>query len=205
MNRVWPFLLLGFCLPACVRPPTPQEELELERGLRQFGYRVIRVVDGNTIVIDLNDKGLHEEVRLIGVAAPRYKKNFKEGGGHDAGNYLMELLHGRRDTGEEDTSKRTVYVQLKFEGWRHGRLIDPKTLRPIKNARFYPAGAVLNRESQIEAYVYLRGHMINRLMVDSGFARVETKQDFSQKVDFFRAQKRARKLRVGLWHWNLLD
>jgi endonuclease YncB( thermonuclease family) len=180
--------------------------LELERGLRQYGYRVIRVVDGQTIVIDLNDQGLQEEVRLIGVAAPRYKKTFKEGGGHDAGNYLMELLHGRLIEGEGGTSKKkTVYVQLKFEGWRHGRLIDPKTLRTIKNARFYPAGAVLNREGQIEAYVYLRGHMVNRLMVDSGYARVDMKQDFSHKEDFLRAQERAKRLRVGLWHWNLLD
>ena len=56
-------------LAACVQPPTEQEELELERGLRQYGYRVVRVIDGNTLLIDLNDQGVERKVRLIGVSA----------------------------------------------------------------------------------------------------------------------------------------
>jgi endonuclease YncB( thermonuclease family) len=205
MKRAFPILFFGLWLAACVDPPTPQEELELERGLRQYGYRLVRVVDGNTILIDLNDMGLLREVRLIGVEAPRFKKEFKEGGGHDAGEYLNELLTVKGQHAISEGPRQRVYVQLKFEGWRTGPLIDPKTLRRIPHAHFYPAGAVLNSEGQIEAYVYLEGRMINRLMIDSGYARVDTKSDFSRKEEFLRAQERAKDLRVGLWHWSMID
>jgi len=205
MRKPWMAWLLGLCLGACVQAPDPQEMLELERGLRQYGYRVVRVNDGNTIVIDLNDQRVFREVRLIGVRAPEYQKNFKEGGGNDAGAYLNELLFSRGVTGSEEDERKGVYVRLGFEGWRYGPLIDPKTMRPVKNAGIYPRGAVLNSNRQIEAYVYLEGRLINRLLIDSGYARVDTTADFSHKEEFLRAEERARALKVGLWMWNLKE
>ncbi|MHC5039441.1 MAG: thermonuclease family protein [Planctomycetota bacterium] len=205
MRRALLPLFFGLWLAACVQPPTAQEELELERGLRLFGYRLVRVIDGNTLLIDLNDQGLHREVRLIGVDSPRYKKEFKEGGGHDAGEYLMRLLAMKGGGKTASGEPKPIYLHLKFEGWRYGPLIDPKTLRPVRHAQFYPAGAVLNTQRQIEAYVFLEGHLINRLMIDSGYARVDRRIEFSRKEEFLRAEERAKKLRLGYWHWSLIE
>lgn len=201
MKKALLALVLGISVASCAQPPTLQEEIELERGLRLYGYRVVRVLDGNTIVIDLNDQNQLREVRLIGVEAPRYKKEFREGGGQDAGVYLHELIFNRPATGEEENEDGKVYVRLGFEGWRYGPLQDHKTLRPRRDAHLYPAGAVLNRTGQIEAYVYIEGRCINRLLIDSGYARVDRRNDFSKKEEFFRAEDRAKSLKIGLWLW----
>jgi len=191
-------LALGFLAAGCNQPPTEQEELNLERGLRTFGYKVVRVVDGSTLVVDLNDRGLHKEIRLIGVGAPQYAKAFKEGGGEDAGAYLWTLV----SEPDEEGKRRALYVQLAFEGWKFGAATDPKTFEPLPDAAEYPVGAVVNEREQIEAYVFVKGHCVNRLMIDSGFAWVDRRVDFSKMAEFLRAEERAQALRVGFWQWN---
>jgi endonuclease YncB( thermonuclease family) len=198
MRTILRLLALGVLAAGCNQPATEQEELKLEKGLRAFGYRIARVVDGETVVIDLNDQGLLKEVHLIGIDTPQYAKEFKEGGGEDAGSYLWSLI----SEPTEDGKRSGVYVQMAFEGWRYGPVTDPVTFRPAPDAAEYPVGTVLNERQQIEAYLFVKGHCINRLMIDSGFAWVDRKADFSRKEEFLRAEGRAQTLRLGYWQWN---
>ncbi|GEM_PF-3504929 len=205
MNRFLAALLMGLVPLACTQPPTDQEKLELERDLRSYGYRVVKILDGETLLLDLNDRGLEVPVHLIGVDSPQYRREFKEGGGHDAGKYLDELLFGGGPGKTGRRKKENVYVRLGFEGWKFGAPTDPETLRPVRRASAYPMGAVINEDHEIEAYVYLEGHLINRLMIDSGLTRVDTDARFSRKKEFLRAQERARRLRLGLWRWSTIE
>lgn len=192
--------LAALAIAGCTQPATVEEQIQLESGLRRFGYRVVTVVDGNSFVIDLNDNGLERKVRLIGIDTPGYKREFKQAGGHDAGTYLWDLIS---TPSESEKDKRDgVYVNLTFEGYRYGLILDPNTLRPVENQDQYPAGAVLNAGGEIEAYVFVKGHCVNRLMIDSGFAWVDRNADFARKSEFIRAEERAREQRLGYWAWN---
>ena len=77
-------------------------------------YRVIRVVDGDTIVVDYNGK--YEKVRLLCVNTPESVHRDKKQNipmGKVASNYTKERLKGK-------------YVDLEFEGpfrGRYGRLL----------------------------------------------------------------------------------
>jgi len=72
-------------------------------------YKVARVVDGNTIVVDY--QGKHEKVRLLCVKTPESvhpdkKQNIPMG--KVASNYAKKKLTGK-------------YVKLEFESWQRGR------------------------------------------------------------------------------------
>lgn len=74
---------------------------------------VVRVVDGDTIVVKLN--GEDEKVRLIGINTPESvhpdkSKNTQEG--KKASDYTKELLEGQSVSLEFDTQERDKYGRL---------------------------------------------------------------------------------------------
>ena len=74
-------------------------------------YDVVRVVDGDTIVVSINEQDRY--VRLIGIDAPEStadetnKENTPEG--QQAGDHARELLDGKRVYLEYDTQGYDVY------------------------------------------------------------------------------------------------
>lgn len=76
-------------------------------------FKVVRVVDGDTIIVDYN--GLDERVRLIGVDTPESvhsdsSKNTKEG--ILASDFTKELLEGKSVSLEFDIEQRDRYGRL---------------------------------------------------------------------------------------------
>ena len=76
-------------------------------------YKVVRVVDGDTFVVDFN--GTNEKVRLIGVDTPESvhadkSKNTEEGA--LVSNYTKEKLTGKTVKLEFDVSERDKYGRL---------------------------------------------------------------------------------------------
>lgn len=76
-------------------------------------YDVVRVVDGDTIVIDYNKK--EEKVRLIGVDTPESvhpteSKNTEEG--IKTSNYTKEMLTGKKVGIELDVQERDKYGRI---------------------------------------------------------------------------------------------
>lgn len=101
-------------------------------------YKVIRVVDGDTFVIDYN--GTQEKVRLIGVDTPESvhpdaSKN--TAAGIKASEYTKSLLTGKSVTLEFDVQERDKY----------GRLL---------------------------AYVFVDGYMLNKKLLQEGYAVIAT-------------------------------
>jgi endonuclease YncB( thermonuclease family) len=52
---------------------------------------------------------------------------------------------------------------------------------------------------KVLAYVYLHGRQVNIHLIERGHARVEEDHTFNHKPEFYKAQERARRKRVGLW------
>lgn len=127
-------------------------------------YKVVRVVDGDTIIIDY--KGTEERVRLIGVDTPESVHPDKEKNtefGTTASNFSKELLTDKYVKIELDVQERDQY----------GRIL---------------------------AYVYLDDVMVNKILLQEGYAKVATYPPNVKYVDDFTAiQEEARNNKKGLW------
>lgn len=127
-------------------------------------YKVVRVVDGDTIIIDYN--GTEERVRLIGVDTPESVHPDKEKNtefGTTASNFSKELLTDKYVKIELDVQERDQY----------GRIL---------------------------AYVYLDDVMVNKILLQKGYAKVATYPPNVKYVDDFTAiQEEARNNKKGLW------
>ncbi len=64
----------------------------------------------------------------------------------------------------------------------------------------HPGAQQKDRYGRLLAYVVLPdGQMLNRLLLEKGYAVVYRRFDFSHKDDFLRAEAEARRNKVGLW------
>lgn len=127
-------------------------------------YKVVRVVDGDTLIIDYN--GTEERVRLIGVDTPESVHPDEEKNtefGTTASNFSKELLTDKYVKIELDVQERDQY----------GRIL---------------------------AYVYLDDVMVNKILLEEGYAKVATYPPNVKHVDDFTAiQEEARNNKKGLW------
>lgn len=127
-------------------------------------YKVVRVVDGDTLIIDYN--GTEERVRLIGVDTPESVHPDEEKNtefGTTASNFSKELLTDKYVKIELDVQERDQY----------GRIL---------------------------AYVYLDDVMVNKILLEEGYAKVATYPPNVKYVDDFTAiQEEARNNKKGLW------
>ena len=55
---------------------------------------------------------------------------------------------------------------------------------------------------KILAYVFLNGRLVNRHLLEHGYARVEPDHAFHRRLDFLRAEAQAKENRAGLWRAN---
>lgn len=88
-------------------------------------YDVIRVIDGDTFVVDLD--GTEERVRLIGVDAPEsvhpdQSKNVPEG--KTASAYMNDLLAGKKIALEFDIQERDKYGRLLAYAYLDGNMVN---------------------------------------------------------------------------------
>lgn len=93
-------------------------------------YKVTRVVDGDTIIVDFNGK--EERVRLIGVDTPESvhpdaTKNVKEG--KIASNFTKEKLEGKEIALEFDVQERDHYGRLLAYVWFNGTMFNKTLLK----------------------------------------------------------------------------
>ena len=92
-------------------------------------YKVVRVVDGDTIVIDYN--GTDEKIRLIGVDTPESvhpneSKNTEEG--MKTSNYTKQRLTGKMVTLELDVQERDKYGRILAYVYIDGKMYNKELL-----------------------------------------------------------------------------
>ena len=93
-------------------------------------YKVVRVVDGDTIVIDFN--GVEEKLRLIGVDTPESvhpseEKNTKEG--IKVSDYTKKMLESKSVMVEFDVQERDKYGRLLAYVYIDGRMYNKTLLK----------------------------------------------------------------------------
>ncbi len=136
------------------------------------GYEVVRVVDGDTIVVKI--EGKEEKVRLIGVNTPESTTD-KEPFGKEASDFTKRALEGRRVYLEFDVQERDKYGRLLAYVW-------------LKQPGREPT------ESDIRQY------MFNAIVVLEGYAQVMTVPPNVKYSDYFvKFQSEAKEQNKGLW------
>lgn len=87
-------------------------------------YQVTRVVDGDTIVVDID--GVSEKVRLIGVDTPETVHPTKgvEPYGKEASNFTKAQLEGKKVRLEFDVQERDKYGRLLAYIWLDNKLFN---------------------------------------------------------------------------------
>jgi micrococcal nuclease len=135
--------------------------------------RVVKVVDGDTIIVSFGPGTRFERVRMIGVDAPELGTI----AGVQACDYTTRMLQGTR-----------VYLEFDVQMWDHyGRLLAYVW-------RFYPGGSF---ESEV------RSRMFNARLLLDGYASVLTIPPNVKYSQFFvKFEQEARTKKVGLWNTN---
>jgi endonuclease YncB( thermonuclease family) len=187
-------------------------------------FPVQKVVSGDTLEVDYPIDGVWERVRvkLIGVDAPdRY---FQDGkpviveyqGGQAFGMILVALDRSTgnpemlsltdRDMleekvqqlfGKKATELNLRGVRLLDDGWETRMQIWPYVPMRVDANRNPKTGQA--RINCLYAYVYVGNLMLNRFLIEEGFARVHPTQVFELRRSFEEAQSRAQRRRVGVW------
>ncbi len=110
------------------------------------------------------------------------------------------------DTPEKDDSKRDRYLRSQGVARARLRAVAKEALRfniaTVKgqNVVLQPGAEQRDRHGRLLAYVVLSdGRMLNRLLIEKGYAVVYRRFDFSHKDDFLHAEAEARRNQVGLW------
>lgn len=109
-----------------IQKPTPFLDQEAKKNL----YPVIRVIDGDTIMVDVD--GVRETVRLIGIDTPEVVDPRKpvQCFGKEASNKAKEILNGKRvflekdpTQGERDKYKRLLRFVFLEDGTNLNKLM----------------------------------------------------------------------------------
>ncbi|MCU0723078.1 MAG: thermonuclease family protein [Planctomycetes bacterium] len=201
-----------------------QRTTQIDWTLIKQEFPVLRVVSGDMLEIEYPIEGSWEKVRvkLLGVDAP--DRHVMDGvpvitefqGLHafavvmvalDRGTANPEMLSlSDRDMLEEkirsllekkgsDVSLRGV--RLIDDGWETRTQIWPYV--PLRADVEYNRETRARRVKCLYAYVYAGNLMLNRFLIEEGFARVHPTHIFELRQTFEAAQARAERRRVGIW------
>jgi len=192
-------VLAAFALAAgCQQAPDKLDYLYNEMRLAEYGFRVVKVVDSSTFVIDWRGLGNAADfirIKLVGLSTPSAVE-FKELGGRKAGTYLHRLLKGKR-----------VQVYIDTHGWYrpllpkgHHSMFRLSTL--YKALGHIPAFVWIARDLRRDESGQIREAFVNRLMLENGLSRVNRRYHFRREEDrgaFLLYENSARERRLGLW------
>ena len=162
--------------PCRVCKEQPEHSVDIQPDSLHF-VRVIRIIDGDTITVELQNKTRPERVRLIGIDAPetRHPQRGVEFFGIEASDFTTESLENRHVWLQFDVGVRDRFGRLLAYVW---------TEKPIDE----------DNEEEI------RDKMFNARLLLNGYAQVMTIQPNSRYADLFAEfQREAREEGKGLW------
>ena len=142
-----------------------------------FEGEVIRVIDGDTIMVELSDKKT-ERVRLIGVDTP--EMDASKNGAREYGSLSRSHLAEWAQKGKDFTTDRLLH--------------DTVTVS------YDPAAGKRDQYDRVLGYVTLEdGTDFNYLLVEEGYARVYTAETFDRKDEYIDAGRMAKEYEIGMW------
>ena len=142
-----------------------------------FEGEVVRVVDGDTIVVQLADQR-EIRVRLIGIDTPELdpsKNNAREYGTLSR-DHLTEWAQKAKDF----TTERLLHTTVRIS--------------------YDEAAGERDQYDRVLGYVTLDDWTdFNLLLIEKGYARVYTAETFERKEDYMNALRIAQKYEIGMW------
>lgn len=122
--KVFVLVIFLILFSGCSASPGDADRNENTVSNPDTGYKVVRVVDGDTLVIDY--QGKEERVRLIGVDTPETKHPQKgvEPFGKEASDYTKNLLEGKKVILEWDVQERDRYGRLLAYVYYDGKMVN---------------------------------------------------------------------------------
>ena len=141
MRTYYAVLLAGALLAwaGCAAPPSKFDRMAFEMNQAHFGFKVVKVVNSSTFVIDWSGTGdpkFFIRVGLVGVRAPD-AVDFKELGGRRAAAFLQRMIKGRH-----------VTVLLDTDGWY-------RPLLPAKEHTMFKLKTLYKTMGYVPAFVLL--------------------------------------------------
>jgi len=142
-----------------------------------FEGEVVRVVDGDTIMVKLPDQST-ERIRLLGIDTPEMdaSKNGAREYGTLSRDHLAEWAQNAKDFTTEFLLHDTVIIS------------------------YDPAAGKRDRYDRVLGYVTLDdGTDFNLLLIEEGYARVYTAETFERKQEYMTAFTIAQEYEIGMW------
>ena len=181
LRRTWPIALLvsiavaGSIADHCgVFGVTNPDRQRYNRAIA----RVVRVVDGDTLDIDLPDHGADTtRVRLLGIDCPEIS--------HDADN--VDAYFGR---------EAADYAETEFTGRRIRVMLDPTRAVRDKHGRLL---AYLYFTDGIDREIVRDAISLNQQMIERGLAYADWRFEHAHEMRFERAERNAMKAKIGMW------
>lgn len=155
------------------------------------GYRVLGVIDVSTLAVDLSGDGEfqpeNETVRMVGISGPAFRtdRNIVVYPAREAVAYLQQVLVDQVVILEDDRKEEFLYRQdppPEFDVTGSGELRSP-------------GGPWL-------AYVYVGDVLVNRDLLDRGFAKVRADVPCNLLETLRAAESRAKRKKIGVWEFG---
>jgi len=174
------FLTALLVFAGCSGNEFPTDGADLDPG-HTYEARVIRVADGDTIVVQFPE-GDQEKVRVLGVDCPETDVS-----ANIPGEY----------PGVDDPSHLALWG-------KNAREFTVDTLDDTDiTLEFDSQAGIRDRYDRLLAYVILPdGTDLGSLLLGNGMARVYTEEEFSREADYLVLETTARTGEVGLWNYD---
>lgn len=187
MKQIILYLSLCLVLVACITTAGCFDYFDFHEGSLEllssdssvflFEGEVVRVVDGDTIVVKLSDKKT-ERVRLIGIDTP--EMDASQNGPREYGSLSQDHLAEWAQKAKAFTAEQLLH--------------DTVTIS------YDPVAGERDRYDRVLGYVTLSdGRDFNLVLIKEGYARVYTAETFDRKRDYIDALKMAQEYAIGMW------
>ena len=141
--------------------------------------KVVRVIDGDTIVVKIDGKIL--KVRLLGIDCPETEAHRNKPFEYNSITNLTYLT--------EWGLKAKEFTKKHLEG-------------KIVELEFDETAGLRDKYGRLLAYVYVNGTDFNALLIEKGLARVYVEGVFKKKEDYIELERIAKNNKVGLWSFS---
>lgn len=143
----------------------------------RFECRVVKVIDGDTIVVDFN--GRIEKVRVLGVDCP-------------------EITPEKNRPFEYDNI--TNLTLLAEWGLKAKKFVEVYLDKRVIKIEIDPLAGYRDQYGRILAYVYVDGKDFNAILLEKGYARVYI-SNFKKLEEYLKIQRIAMLERMGIWYY----
>lgn len=155
------------------------------------GYRVLGVIDVSTLAVDLSGDGEfqpeNETIRMLGIAGPSFRpdRNIVKYPAREAVAFLQQVLVDQVVILEDDRKEEFLYRQ------------DPPPEFDVTGS-----GELLRPGGPWLAYVYVGDVLVNRDILDRGYAKVRDDNPCNLIDTLRAAESRAMRKKIGVWEFG---